>query len=161
MCPQIFWPSIRNIFIPVFLNCWLAKCALENMIVSPPNHELNCFTYWLVFKSRFEWQDTLCHAVLCQPTAILSQPSHSVGLTHRPSCSQSFKLWLQRRVFLQCLVWLWLCAPHRASAGRSFGSLSAFYHAALWCVFFSCVAAAGGIPEQNHNSIFICNEEPN
>ncbi|KAA8584423.1 hypothetical protein FQN60_008208 [Etheostoma spectabile] len=29
---QIFWPSIRNIFIPVFLNCWLAKCALENMI---------------------------------------------------------------------------------------------------------------------------------
>ncbi|KAE8285284.1 Potassium channel subfamily T member 1 Sequence like a calcium-activated potassium channel subunit [Larimichthys crocea] len=29
---KIFWPSIRNIFIPVFLNCWLAKCALENMI---------------------------------------------------------------------------------------------------------------------------------
>uniref|UniRef100_A0A673A2X6 Potassium channel, subfamily T, member 1 n=1 Tax=Sphaeramia orbicularis TaxID=375764 RepID=A0A673A2X6_9TELE len=29
----IFWPSLRNIFIPVFLNCWLAKCALENMIV--------------------------------------------------------------------------------------------------------------------------------
>ncbi|KAF3701886.1 Potassium channel subfamily T member 1 KCa4.1 [Channa argus] len=29
---KIFWPSIRNIFIPVFLNCWLAKGALENMI---------------------------------------------------------------------------------------------------------------------------------
>uniref|UniRef100_A0A8C5DI09 Potassium channel subfamily T member 2-like n=1 Tax=Gouania willdenowi TaxID=441366 RepID=A0A8C5DI09_GOUWI len=29
---QIFWPSVRNIFVPVFLNCWLAKCALENMI---------------------------------------------------------------------------------------------------------------------------------
>uniref|UniRef100_A0A3Q2E975 Potassium sodium-activated channel subfamily T member 1a n=1 Tax=Cyprinodon variegatus TaxID=28743 RepID=A0A3Q2E975_CYPVA len=28
----IFWPSIKDIFIPVFLNCWLAKCALENMI---------------------------------------------------------------------------------------------------------------------------------
>ncbi|CAL8347344.1 unnamed protein product [Lota lota] len=28
----IFWPSQRNIFVPVFLNCWLAKCALENMI---------------------------------------------------------------------------------------------------------------------------------
>uniref|UniRef100_A0A8C5AF48 RCK N-terminal domain-containing protein n=1 Tax=Gadus morhua TaxID=8049 RepID=A0A8C5AF48_GADMO len=28
----IFWPPIRNVFIPVFLNCWLAKCALENMI---------------------------------------------------------------------------------------------------------------------------------
>uniref|UniRef100_A0A3P9MYJ1 Potassium sodium-activated channel subfamily T member 1 n=1 Tax=Poecilia reticulata TaxID=8081 RepID=A0A3P9MYJ1_POERE len=28
----IFWPSIKDLFIPVFLNCWLAKCALENMI---------------------------------------------------------------------------------------------------------------------------------
>ncbi|XP_038613744.1 potassium channel subfamily T member 2 isoform X3 [Tachyglossus aculeatus] len=28
----IFWPGLRNLFIPVFLNCWLAKHALENMI---------------------------------------------------------------------------------------------------------------------------------
>ncbi|KAL8174816.1 UNVERIFIED_CONTAM: potassium channel, subfamily T, member 1, partial [Gekko kuhli] len=28
----IFWPRLRNLFIPVFLNCWLAKYALENMI---------------------------------------------------------------------------------------------------------------------------------
>ncbi|XP_067391259.1 potassium channel subfamily T member 2 isoform X4 [Emydura macquarii macquarii] len=28
----IFWPALRNLFIPVFLNCWLAKHALENMI---------------------------------------------------------------------------------------------------------------------------------
>uniref|UniRef100_A0A8C8VME4 RCK N-terminal domain-containing protein n=1 Tax=Pelusios castaneus TaxID=367368 RepID=A0A8C8VME4_9SAUR len=28
----VFWPPLRNLFIPVFLNCWLAKCALENMI---------------------------------------------------------------------------------------------------------------------------------
>ncbi|XP_065531407.1 potassium channel subfamily T member 2 isoform X9 [Lathamus discolor] len=28
----IFWPDLRNLFIPVFLNCWLAKHALENMI---------------------------------------------------------------------------------------------------------------------------------
>ncbi|XP_053138262.1 potassium channel subfamily T member 1 isoform X2 [Hemicordylus capensis] len=28
----IFWASLRNLFIPVFLNCWLAKYALENMI---------------------------------------------------------------------------------------------------------------------------------
>uniref|UniRef100_A0A8D2L7H7 Potassium sodium-activated channel subfamily T member 1 n=1 Tax=Varanus komodoensis TaxID=61221 RepID=A0A8D2L7H7_VARKO len=28
----IFWPPLRNLFIPVFLNCWLAKYALENMI---------------------------------------------------------------------------------------------------------------------------------
>uniref|UniRef100_A0A8C6YN71 Potassium sodium-activated channel subfamily T member 1 n=1 Tax=Naja naja TaxID=35670 RepID=A0A8C6YN71_NAJNA len=28
----IFWLPLRNLFIPVFLNCWLAKYALENMI---------------------------------------------------------------------------------------------------------------------------------
>uniref|UniRef100_A0A8D2IVV2 Potassium sodium-activated channel subfamily T member 2 n=1 Tax=Varanus komodoensis TaxID=61221 RepID=A0A8D2IVV2_VARKO len=28
----IFLPALRNLFIPVFLNCWLAKHALENMI---------------------------------------------------------------------------------------------------------------------------------
>uniref|UniRef100_A0A3B3BT76 Potassium sodium-activated channel subfamily T member 1 n=1 Tax=Oryzias melastigma TaxID=30732 RepID=A0A3B3BT76_ORYME len=28
----IFWPPLRCIFVPVFLNCWLAKGALENMI---------------------------------------------------------------------------------------------------------------------------------
>ncbi|XP_067868332.1 potassium channel subfamily T member 1 isoform X1 [Heterodontus francisci] len=28
----IFWPPLRNLFIPVFLNCWLAKHAMENMI---------------------------------------------------------------------------------------------------------------------------------
>ncbi|CAH2316771.1 potassium channel subfamily T member 1 isoform X8 [Pelobates cultripes] len=28
----IFWAPLRNLFIPVFLNCWLAKCVLENMI---------------------------------------------------------------------------------------------------------------------------------
>ena len=31
---QVILPSVRNLFIPVFLNCWLAKHALENMIVS-------------------------------------------------------------------------------------------------------------------------------
>ncbi|XP_022242998.1 potassium channel subfamily T member 1-like [Limulus polyphemus] len=28
----IFWPPLRNLFIPVFLNCWLAKYALENIV---------------------------------------------------------------------------------------------------------------------------------
>ncbi|XP_035791860.1 potassium channel subfamily T member 2-like isoform X9 [Anopheles albimanus] len=27
----IVWPPFRNLFIPVFLNCWLAKRSLENM----------------------------------------------------------------------------------------------------------------------------------
>ncbi|XP_074836250.1 potassium channel subfamily T member 2-like [Carettochelys insculpta] len=28
----VFWPPLCNLFIPVFLNCWLAKHTLENMI---------------------------------------------------------------------------------------------------------------------------------
>ncbi|KAG1969222.1 potassium channel subfamily T member 2 [Pimephales promelas] len=28
----IFYPPLRNLFIPVFLNCWLAKRALENIV---------------------------------------------------------------------------------------------------------------------------------
>nr|CAD7425989.1 unnamed protein product [Timema monikensis] len=27
----LLWPPLRNLFIPVFLNCWLAKQSLENM----------------------------------------------------------------------------------------------------------------------------------
>lgn len=38
---QIFWPPLRNLFIPVFLNCWLAKCALESMIVSVNHCQIN------------------------------------------------------------------------------------------------------------------------
>lgn len=37
---KIFWEPLRNIFVPVFLNCWLAKGALENMIVSIFNNLL-------------------------------------------------------------------------------------------------------------------------
>ncbi|KAL1279792.1 hypothetical protein QQF64_014392 [Cirrhinus molitorella] len=29
---SIFYPPLRNLFIPVFLNCWLAKRALENFV---------------------------------------------------------------------------------------------------------------------------------
>ncbi|XP_056599555.1 potassium channel subfamily T member 2 [Triplophysa dalaica] len=29
---SIFYTPLRNLFIPVFLNCWLAKHALENMV---------------------------------------------------------------------------------------------------------------------------------
>lgn len=28
---QVFFPPLRHLFIPVFLNCWLAKHSLENM----------------------------------------------------------------------------------------------------------------------------------
>eukprot|EP00058_Branchiostoma_floridae_P008256 XP_002593744.1 hypothetical protein BRAFLDRAFT_86104 [Branchiostoma floridae] len=28
----IFWAPLRNLFVPVFLNCWLAKSALTNML---------------------------------------------------------------------------------------------------------------------------------
>ncbi len=26
----IWWPPLRHVFIPIFLNCWLAKGQLEN-----------------------------------------------------------------------------------------------------------------------------------
>uniref|UniRef100_A0A8C5D9I5 Potassium channel subfamily T member 2-like n=1 Tax=Gouania willdenowi TaxID=441366 RepID=A0A8C5D9I5_GOUWI len=42
---SIFWPSVRNIFVPVFLNCWLAKCALENMIYK------HCYVYYIILYS--------------------------------------------------------------------------------------------------------------
>ncbi|XP_077986802.1 potassium channel subfamily T member 2-like isoform X2 [Glandiceps talaboti] len=28
----LFWPPLRNVFIPVFLNCWLAHSILKNML---------------------------------------------------------------------------------------------------------------------------------
>jgi len=31
---QIFYHPLRSLFVPVFFNCWLAKAALENMLVS-------------------------------------------------------------------------------------------------------------------------------
>jgi len=30
---QVFYDPLRNMFVPVFVNCWLAKVALENMLV--------------------------------------------------------------------------------------------------------------------------------
>lgn len=49
---KIFWAPWRNIFVPVFLNCWLAKGALENMIVS----------IFLIFK----WMVNLILFVVCK-----------------------------------------------------------------------------------------------
>lgn len=39
---KIFWHPLKNIFVPVFLNCWLAKGALENMIVSTLSNCQSC-----------------------------------------------------------------------------------------------------------------------
>ena len=39
---QMFYLPLRHLFIPVFLNCWLAKRALENMFVS----WTWCLTFW-------------------------------------------------------------------------------------------------------------------
>ncbi|XP_076347971.1 potassium channel subfamily T member 1-like [Tachypleus tridentatus] len=36
----IFWPPLRNLFVPVFLNCWLAKTALENMFVNKGQYQI-------------------------------------------------------------------------------------------------------------------------
>ncbi|KAG9279041.1 potassium channel subfamily T member 2-like [Astyanax mexicanus] len=42
----VICPSLRNLFIPVFLNCWLAKHALENMIVRETNAVF--FFFWRI-----------------------------------------------------------------------------------------------------------------
>ncbi|KAK9712045.1 Ion channel [Popillia japonica] len=44
----VFYPPIRNLFIPVFLNCWLAKHSLENMFVTSKKEIHGCFIYWSV-----------------------------------------------------------------------------------------------------------------
>ena len=31
---QIFYIRLRNLWLPLFLNCWLAKSALDTMLVS-------------------------------------------------------------------------------------------------------------------------------
>lgn len=49
---QIFWKPLRNIFVPVFLNCWLAKGALENMIVSNDANVIAFFLPSRLLKSR-------------------------------------------------------------------------------------------------------------
>ncbi|KAL7980964.1 hypothetical protein Chor_002118 [Crotalus horridus] len=50
----IFWPPLRNLFIPVFLNCWLAKYALENMI------SFDCPLH-VSHYSRFDLEEMQCN----------------------------------------------------------------------------------------------------
>ncbi|RWS27964.1 potassium channel subfamily T member 2-like protein [Leptotrombidium deliense] len=56
--PTIFWPSLRSIFIPSFLNCWLAKRALEYMM-----HDLN--------RVRQKHQSALSHRLTILSATVL------------------------------------------------------------------------------------------
>ena len=68
---QVAYIPLRNMYIPVFLNCWLAKIILESMLVRKELTltVLRCFTrshwpFWIMFKadSRFapsQWQTAL------------------------------------------------------------------------------------------------------
>lgn len=51
---QIFWPPLRQLFIPVFFNIWLAKQALEDMFVSRIMTEM----YWFLALS-LGWDSAL------------------------------------------------------------------------------------------------------
>ena len=53
---QILYPPWRNLFIPVFLNCWLAKSALENMLVN---------------KRYFSKSDTVVHKLLVSAREVI------------------------------------------------------------------------------------------
>lgn len=46
---QILWPPMRNLFIPIFLNCWLAKRSLENMFVSIEWMRCSCYFFFHFF----------------------------------------------------------------------------------------------------------------
>ncbi|CAG5099595.1 Similar to KCNT1: Potassium channel subfamily T member 1 (Gallus gallus) [Cotesia congregata] len=56
LCFNILYPPMRNLFIPVFLNCWLAKHSLENIVCGiqhfqrAGHRQLNLFqsTYFVV-----------------------------------------------------------------------------------------------------------------
>jgi len=52
---QIFQPTLINLFIPVFLNCWLAKKSLENMFVSEyPKFIVNDVLYFFILQIMFQ-----------------------------------------------------------------------------------------------------------
>ena len=45
---KMFYSPLRHLFIPVFLNCWLAKGALENMFVSTISFESITSLEWFL-----------------------------------------------------------------------------------------------------------------
>ncbi|KAF8786962.1 Potassium channel subfamily T member 2 like protein [Argiope bruennichi] len=76
----IFWSPLRNLFIPSFLNCWLAKFALEHMFhdlhramqrsQSALSHRLMILSatlLCLIFTSRHRAQNER-HVVVCSTT---------------------------------------------------------------------------------------------
>lgn len=50
---QIFYIRLRNLWLPLFLNCWLAKSALDTMLVSILFFLLELF----VIGSGTSWRD--------------------------------------------------------------------------------------------------------
>lgn len=72
---QIFWPPLRNIFVPVFLNCWLAKCALENMIVSA----FMAMTFWFLSGSQVMNESSLWEIVYEKPPVCFTNEAASQG----------------------------------------------------------------------------------
>ncbi|XP_037082351.1 potassium channel subfamily T member 1-like [Pollicipes pollicipes] len=80
----VFWPPLRNVFVPAFLNCWLAKYALENMFndlnramqrsqsaLSQQLMVLSATLLCLVFTSR-------------RAVGLRSTPDHLLPLRHAP-----------------------------------------------------------------------------
>ncbi|XP_037069700.1 potassium channel subfamily T member 1-like [Pollicipes pollicipes] len=51
----VFWPPLRNVFVPAFLNCWLAKYALENMFTGALDRRrpFGGATQYVLFDRRF------------------------------------------------------------------------------------------------------------
>lgn len=73
---QVILPSFRNLFIPVFLNCWLAKHALENMIVSGAQCPCPFFFHLSIY-----------YAILlaCNCPSLFPISAHQFYLKHSPT----------------------------------------------------------------------------
>ena len=71
---QIFYYPIRDVFVPVFLNCWLAKVALENMLVSTDTS--SCLILVLVHFSIISYKNTI---LKYQYPVIDTDSDHTMG----------------------------------------------------------------------------------
>lgn len=74
---QILWSPLRNLFIPIFLNCWLAKRSLENMFVSikrfkSQSQQLIKIVYFLQFQNDLHRAMQKSQSALSQQLTILS-----------------------------------------------------------------------------------------
>lgn len=100
---QVTLPSLRNLFIPVFLNCWLAKHTLENMIVSEalsPNPNFFHYFHLNIAVMLFCWHAIapLCLCRFSSPALSAMKVNQSqtlklgINVIHRPCLHHCYEI---------------------------------------------------------------------